>query len=290
MPERRITDIDVHTNILGLIGHPLEHSFSPRIHNYACSKLDLNFVYLCFDISPEDFDIALKGLRKLGIKGFNITIPYKQRIMEFLDQLDSMAEKIGAVNTVVNKNGVFHGYNTDGSGFLRMIKDDGDFNPEGKRGIIIGAGGAARAAGISLLEAGMKELCVINRTLDKAEELVREWCEYYPDIDIKSGKLTEDYYRPILSKMDLVVDTTPVGMMPDVEVEPVIKEETMHSGLFVVDLVYNPRETVLMKAARRAGAETLNGEKMLLYQGLEAFKLWTGEDPYKLNWPDDIFE
>ncbi|MFW6386470.1 MAG: shikimate dehydrogenase [Bacillota bacterium] len=282
-------DIDSGTQLLGLLGHPLEHSFSPKIHNYACEKLGLNYAYLCFDILPEDLKEALAGLRALGVRGFNVTIPYKRDVMKAADRLHSPADEIGAVNTVVNENGIFHAYNTDAGGFLRMLKKEAGFSPAGSSALIAGAGGAARAVGISLLEAGVDSLRVVNRTPGKGKELVAEWREFYPGTDLDAGELRKEYYSPLLREVELVVDTTPVGMSPNTDVEPVLSPSVLHSNLLVVDLVYNPAETVLMKAARRAGATTLNGEGMLLYQALEAFQLWTGVDPFQLDWPENFF-
>lgn len=281
--------IDADTRLLGLIGHPLEHSFSPQIHNYACEKLALNYAYFCFDIPPDKLAPALKGLQALDIRGFNITIPYKQKVMAAADYLHSPVKKIGAVNTIVNEKGVFHAYNTDAGGFIRMLVEEGGYSPAGSSALIVGAGGAARAVGIGLLEAGIDRLQVVNRTPEKGEDMVSEWQDYYPAVKLAAGELKEEYYRSLLPEMDLVVDTTPVGMSPKTDVEPVLSPSSLHSGLLVVDLVYNPPETVLMQAARRAGAEVLNGERMLLYQALEAFQLWTGTDPYQLAWPEDFF-
>ncbi len=271
--------IDSRTRILGLIGHPLGHSLSPHLHNYYLNKIELNYVYLAFDIKPGELKVALKGLKALNFRGANITIPYKEDIIDYLDEIDDMAAKIGAVNTVVNEKGKLYGYNTDAPGFIQMLEDEGGFEIKGKRVLIIGAGGASRAVGFALCQSGIEEITLLNRTKEKAKLLVQIWKKYYPEVkfeymELKSCDLTE-----IVPGINLIVDTTPVGMSPKIDVEPVIPAEYLHSEHFVVDLVYNPLETTLIKAARSKGARTLNGLGMLLYQGIEAFKLWTGYKP-----------
>lgn len=276
--------IDIKTDKLGLIGYPLGHSISPLLHNHAFQKMNLNYVYLAFEIEPELLEKGINGLTALKIKGVNVTIPYKKKIIPFIDDIDSVARKIGAVNTLVNIDNKLKGYNTDAYGFKKMLNKDGDFSIKGKKALIIGAGGASRAAGIVLCENGIKELTIINRTEKKAENLASKWEKYYPDVRIVSGGLKKNFYSSIIEKMDLIVDTTSVGMAPEAEVEPVIATDKFHSNLLVVDLVYNPPETTILKAARTAGAETLNGLSMLLYQAEKSFELWTGKIPDLDSW------
>lgn len=282
--------INTETEILGLIGYPLEHTFSPYLHNYALDKLDLNYVYLTFEIRPENLQEGIKGLKSLGIRGVNVTIPYKEKVLSFLDEVDSLADEIGAVNTIINKDENLKGFNTDALGFKRMLEEDGDFEINNKKVLIIGAGGASRAVGSVLCRNGIKELYLINRTRKKAEELGHIWQKNYPHVKIETGILAPEYYNLLLKRVDLVVDTTPVGMSPEIDVPPVISTEKFHSNLLVVDLVYNPAVTTILDAARKAGAKTLNGQGMLLYQGIEAFELWTGVDPDNIEWPGDIFK
>ncbi len=276
--------IDVRTKILGLIGYPLGHSLSPLLHNHSLMENGLNYVYLSFPIEPDNLEKGLEGLKALKFRGVNVTIPYKERVIPFLDEFDQVAEEAGAVNTIVNNEGILTGYNTDITGFIRMLEDDGKFKIKGKRAVIIGAGGAAKAVGIGLLSRRIKEIYLLNRTLGRAENLISVWKQKYPQIKIVSGELIPEIYIPMLKKADLLVDTTPVGMEPDVEAEPVIMPEVLHSNLLVVDLVYNPAETTLLKAGKKAGARTLNGLGMLLYQGSESFKLWTGIEPDLDSW------
>jgi len=271
--------IDINTGILGLIGHPLSHSLSPRLHNYYLQENDLNYVYLPFDVEPKNIEEAIKGLKSLNFRGVNITIPYKEKIINYLDYVDEEAQDIGAVNTVVNNDGDLYGYNTDASGFIRMLKEDGKFDIKGQKAIIIGAGGASKAVGFALCRKGIKEIYIINRTPTRALELAELWRNIYPDVKIDYGNLESGNHKKIFNKFQLVIDTTPVGMVPDTDVKPVISPEYLHSNLLVVDLVYNPLETVLIKEAKKRGARTLNGMGMLLYQGIESFYLWTGVKP-----------
>src|SRR5690554_2105871 len=276
--------IDTKTRLLGLIGYPLGHSLSPLLHNQAIEEINLNYVYLAFEVKPADLKKAVNAIRAFGIRGVNVTIPHKERVIPLLDEVEPLARKIGAVNTIVNDQGKLKGYNTDLSGLKRMLEEDASFVLKGKKAVIIGAEDAARAAGFTLCQAEIAEIYLLNRTIKKAEQLAGEWTEYYPEIRIKGGGLSpENYYRE-LKNSNLLIDTTPVGMSPNTDEFPVVEENALHSGLLVVDLVYNPRETALLKAARRAGAKTLGGIGMLIYQGLESFKLWTGKEAVVENW------
>ncbi len=281
--------IDMNTKILGLIGHPLAHSLSPRLHNYYLQEHDLNYVYLPFDIKPEDFSDAVAGLRAINFKGVNITIPYKEKIIDYLDWVSEQAQHIGAVNTVVNEGGVLKGYNTDTPGFIRMLKEDGEFDIEGKKAVIIGAGGASKAVGFALCRKGISKILLLNRTIDRAQKLIKIWQGIYPDVEMDYGGLKDERYIETFKKYQLLIDTTPVGMVPDTDVKAVISPQYLHSDLLVVDLVYNPLETVLIKEAKKEGANTLNGMGMLLYQGIESFSLWTGIKPEDTGLKNDLF-
>lgn len=271
--------VDINTRVLGVIGYPLGHSLSPLLHNHSLNELNLNYVYLAFTIKPDDLSNAINGFRALNIRGVNVTIPHKEAVIPLLDEIDPLALKVGAVNTIINNEGILKGYNTDVPGLTRMIEDDGNFTIKNKKALVVGAGGAARATAIALLQQGIKELCLINRTEGKAEKLVADLKKYYNN-SLYYGRLNPDFYSGLIKDIDILIDTTPVGMSPDIEVPPVIPEQHLHSSMLVVDLVYNPSETTLLKAANRVGAKTLNGMGMLLYQGIESFKIWTG---YNLN-------
>ncbi len=271
--------INTETIILGIIGYPLSHSLSPRLQNYYLKEYNLNYVYLPFTVKSKDFAEAIKGLKAINFRGINVTIPYKEKIMDYLDVIDAQAQHIGAVNTVVNEKGKLYGYNTDAPGFIRMLEEDGRFAISDKKAIVIGAGGASKAVGFALCRNGIKEIFVINRTENRARKLAELWQNLYQDVKFNYGCLDGNNYKNIFCDYQLLIDTTPVGMAPDTDVKPVISPEYIHSDLLVVDLVYNPLETVLLKEAKKRGAKTLNGMGMLLYQGIESFYLWTGIKP-----------
>lgn len=276
--------IDVNTKLLGLIGYPLGHSISPLLHNYSLQQEKLNYVYLAFPIKKKQLEEAIEGFKAIRFRGLNVTIPYKEAVIPFLDEIDPIAEKAGAVNTIVNEDGLLKGYNTDIPGLNRMIKEDANFDLKGKKAMVLGAGGAARATGIALLEEGIKEIYLLNRTDVKAETLALEWKKYYPETAVKVDRLDPDIYREYINSIDVIIDTTPVGMSPNIDMAPLIESEYLNNNMLVVDLVYNPPETGLLKAARERGADYINGMGMLLYQGIESFKLWTNHDISISDW------
>ena len=260
------------TNIVGLIGDPVEHSMSPPMHNAAFEYLGLDFAYVPFNVKKTALGPAIQGASSLGIKGLNVTIPHKTSVMEFLDVIDKPAELIGAVNTLKFDNNVVKGYNTDGIGAVRALEEV--IKVKGKKVVMVGAGGAARAVAFQLILSGIESMSIINRTPEKALKLKNE-IESRIESDISTGNL--EILEKELSKADILVDTTPIGMYPHEEDLPVADANMMHSDLVVNDLVYNPMETVLLKEAKKAEAQTVSGLKMLLYQGAEAFRIWTGK-------------
>ncbi|MDI9478174.1 MAG: shikimate dehydrogenase [Bacillota bacterium] len=276
--------VDINTGILGLVGYPLGHSLSPLLHNATIEKEKLNYIYLPFPVEEKKFAAAMEGFRAINVRGLNITIPYKEAVIPFLDKVDPLAARIGAVNTIVNEEGVFTGYNTDIMGIVRMIREDGNFSIRGKKVMLLGAGGAARAAGIGVLEEGAASLSVVNRSLTRAEKLAEEWKGYYPAAEIEALPLENRIFRENLKEVELIIDSTSVGMAPHADVAPLIPAEFLHEKMLVVDLVYNPLETCLMQAARAGGAKSLNGLGMLIYQGIEAFRLWTGREIEPVSW------
>ncbi|WP_296790627.1 shikimate dehydrogenase [uncultured Methanobrevibacter sp.] len=266
------------TNIVGLIGHPVEHSFSPPMHNAAFKALDMDYAYVAFDVDPSDLKSAIEGAQSLNIKGFNVTIPHKIEVMQYLDELDEVAELIGAVNTIDFKN--LKGYNTDGIGAIKAIEAVSPVKD--KNVIVAGAGGASRAISFYLAKYGASSITVLNRNEDKAQSLAG---------DILASDLIDDVKADSISKIssclkdaDILVNTTPLGMHPNVD-GSVASSDDMHENLVVFDAVYNPHETLLLKEAAKAGAKPVYGIKMLLYQGAESFKIWTGSEP-----PIDVME
>ena len=260
------------TRICGIIGDPVEHSMSPVMHNAAFEALGLDYVYLPFHVQGEELKEAINGIRALNIVGLNVTIPHKMAVIPFLDKLDPLAERMGAVNTIANENGALAGYNTDASGFLQALRAQG-IEPDGKSIVILGAGGAAK--GISFILAGAgASLVILNRTLSRAEELASQIARYYHQ-KITAMTLNEANLKRAFGRADVLVNTTSVGMVPDVDRTPV-PGNLLNSRLAVSDIVYNPLETRLLREAKAAGARTIDGLDMLVWQGALAFEKWTG--------------
>lgn len=271
-----MTEISGKTRICGLIGDPVEHSMSPAMHNAAFRKLGLDYIYVAFRVKPPELEQAIAGMRALNIRGLNVTIPHKVNVIPFLDNIDPLAEKIGAVNTIVNDDGVLTGYNTDASGFLRAMRESG-VEPAGKNVVVLGAGGASRAVSFILADSGAK-LTILNRKLelDWAEELAGRISQVF-NIEVRAMELNRTNLAAILSKTDILVNTTSVGMSPNIEQAP-LDTDLLHSGLAVYDIVYNPVETRLLQEAAAAGAKTIGGLNMLAWQGAIAFEKWTGRE------------
>ncbi|MBG7617412.1 MAG: shikimate dehydrogenase [Chloroflexi bacterium] len=266
--------INTKTGLCGLLGHPVEHSASPSMHNAAFKELGLNYIYLAFDVGKNQLGKAVGGLRALNVKGFNVTIPHKVDIIHLLDGLDPLADKIQAVNTIVNNNGKLIGYNTDASGFLEALIASG-FKPEGKKVALLGAGGGARAIAFILAQSGAN-LSIINRRqeYELAVNLATSIALNFK-IDVSALELNDKSLKSQIAAADLLINATPLGMFPDINKSPV-PAVLLHDGLTVFDIVYNPLETMLMKEAKQAGARTVSGLDMLVRQGALAFKMWTG--------------
>jgi len=260
------------TGVCGIIGDPIEHTMSPVMHNAAFQKLGLDFVYLPFQVKKEELGQAVAGMRALNIKGLNVTIPHKVAIIPFLNKLDPLAEKIGAINTIVNNGGVLTGYNTDATGFLQALLEQG-VEPEGKTTVILGAGGASRAISFILAERGA-HLVILNRQSGRAEDLSRRIAQVF-EKEITALALGEQNLADVLARADILINTTSVGMSPDVDKTPV-PAKLLKPGLVVFDIVYNPAKTRLLREAEAAGAKTINGLDMLVWQGALAFEKWTG--------------
>ncbi len=268
--------ISTHTRVCCLIGDPVAHSISPAMHNTAFKALNLDYVYLPFRVKAESLTGAIKGMRALDIAGFNVTIPHKIAVMPLLDQLDPLAEKIGAVNTVLNEKGVLKGFNTDGTGFLAALKKNG-IVPDGKKVVLLGAGGAARAIAFSLAES-VAHLAILNRReeYDWAVNLATSIVIKCHRKDVAALELNEKSLRNELKDADILVNATPLGMTPDIEDTPV-SGEYLKAGLTIFDIIYNPIETRLTREAKAAGLKTISGLEMLVMQGALAFEIWTGK-------------
>lgn len=265
------------TKLFALLGCPVEHSYSPDIHNAQLELNEINGRYMAFDVEEVDLETALKGLYVLGALGVNVTVPYKEKVIPFLYGISPEAKIIGAVNTLVRTNEGFYGENTDGKGFLRSLRKEKNFFAENKKILIWGSGGAARGVGVALALAGAAEISFINRSIEKAKNLqniieansnTRVWAWDYTEEKIPEEKI---------KNADLLINATSIGMSPWVNLKPELNYNLIHSSQLVVDLIYNPAETLFLKEACQRGAETLNGSGMLYYQAELAFKLWTGK-------------
>ena len=269
--------VDVNTKLVGLLGNPLGHSFSPAMHNKAFETLGLNYFYLPIEVTAEDLSTVAAGIAKMNFAGYNITIPHKIRIMDCLDAIDPLARAIGAVNTVVLENGRATGYNTDGEGFVRSLEAESGIKVDGKSCFILGCGGAARAIAMTLAFKGAQRIFLCNRTEQKAHDLA---AEINAKVSPCSEVVTVEPARieAAVQQVDVLINTTSVGMHPEEDRIP-IDDDLIPSGVIVSDIVYNPARTKLLRVAQEKGCKTVPGLGMLVYQGAEGFRKWTRAEP-----------
>ncbi|MET3699318.1 shikimate dehydrogenase [Bacillus oleivorans] len=263
--------------VFGVIGDPIRHSLSPLIHNHSFAKEKMEAVYHAFLVNSEDLESAVRGMKAIGIEGFNVTIPHKEAIISHLDEIDPLAKEIGAVNTVILRNGSYIGYNTDGIGFVKGLKQSiNEETAEQKQVLIIGAGGAAKGIYYSLLADGFTKVDLANRSVERARQLVSGSTHPLSSFSNTYSLLEAEEN---LDQYDILIQTTSVGMSPRIEESPLtlqkLKEKT-----HVFDIIYNPFETKFLTLAKEKGCHIHNGIDMFVYQGAYAFQLWTGK------WPD----
>ncbi len=270
---------------LGVIGDPGKESLSPSFQQAALDHLRLDIVYEAWPTPPEGLAQRVKGLRAPAVLGANVTIPHKEAILPMMDELDDLVRRVGAVNTVVNREGRLCAYNTDVAGFLRALREAGQFDPAGARALVAGAGGAARAVVTALIQAGAARVIVINRTFSRASKLVEDLRAADGATELQA--LPDAYlsWSSAALGADLLVNCTSIGSdsiaatkQDPEEADSPVPAEVIRSGVLVYDLIYRPAETPLMAAARRRGARVLGGLPMLVYQGAESFRLWTGRE------------
>jgi len=274
---------DSETKLYGLLGKTLSHSISPSLHNNGFRDLGLNAVYLMLETKEKDLEEYIKSLKTLGFGGWNVTIPYKESIIPYLNGFSSLARASGAVNTVLNRSGRLTGYNTDVIGFQRQIEESG-VKAKDKRAVVIGAGGAARAVIAAMVQLDLADITIINRTVENAEELAKLFREENSKQNFDFCSLDEQEYGEVVKAADLVVDTTPVGMYSNDIKKIVINPDYLHEDQLVIDLVYNPLKTKILEEAEKRGAQIGNGLPTLIYQAEASFKLWTQEMPKKTKW------
>ena len=264
------------TELIGLIGHPIKHSYSPFIQNYALELMNLDYVYLPFDVPAENLKNAVKAVLSLGLKGVNVTLPHKEKIIKFLDELSEEASIISAVNTIVNDHGKLIGYNTDAYGILETLLPYKD-KISGTKVTVIGAGGSARAVIYTLLRHFKPEaINIINRTHQRADTLVNDFSLKMRYDSFHTFELFPPDNVETLSNSRLIINATTIGMFPEVDDTITDLEESFNEEQIVFDLIYNPTKTRFLKMAEMQGAKVVGGLKMLISQAAKSFELWTG--------------
>lgn len=265
------------TKIIGVMGHPIKHSYSPLMHNLSFELAGLDYIYLPFDVPTTGLNDALKGMTALGIKGFNITIPHKEKIAQYLTDVSEEANVIGAVNTIVNDNGILHGYNTDVDGIIATLNDYKDRITDSEVSVI-GAGGAARSVIYTLIRNfKVRKINIVNRTYEKAES-VKEYFSTKMLFDkIKTYELVPPDVTKVFKNSKLIINTSAIGMFPNEDDAPTMIGESFNSKQIVFDVVYNPVKTKFLTLAEEQGATVLDGLTMFVEQGARSYELWTGE-------------
>lgn len=264
------------TKVIGIIGWPVSHSLSPVMHNAAFKHLGIDFCYVPFAIKAEHLNLAMEAVPVLNIAGLNVTVPHKEGVLKYISDLSEEAIMIGAVNTIKMENNRLTGYNTDGIGFTASLREAG--NPVGEHVLlIVGSGGAAKAVAFQSVAEGAKEIIIANRTVNRAVALRNRIKEYFPLANVTVTGTGFNELKGVMDKVDTVVNTTSVGLdRGDTSPVPI---ELLHNGLFICDLIYNPAETMLLRYAKELGCRFINGLGMLVYQGAESFRIWTGVEP-----------
>jgi shikimate dehydrogenase len=261
------------TQLYGVIGNPIEHSLSPAMQNAAFEALQIDAVFLAFKVKKDEVENALQGMRGLGVVGFNVTMPHKNAVIPFIDEVDETARFLGSVNTIFNDNGKLRGFSTDGIGAHNALEENGAA-PKGKKVVLLGGGGAAKAIAYTLAKE-VDELVFLNRTPEKIKELsevLKRTFHKKITADLLSSKDIEQN----LQNADILINATSVGMHPH-SAQSIVASKLLKSGLTVMDIVYNPIETKLAKDAKDAGARVISGLEMLVYQGAASFEIWTGQ-------------
>lgn len=263
--------INSETDLYGVIGDPIRHSRSPIMLNRAFADTSTNAVYVAFHVLPDQLQHAIEGMRAFGIKGLNVTIPHKEQVMAYLDEIDEGARYIGAVNTIVNRDGKLIGYNTDGIGYVRSLQEETGVTLAGKRILVIGAGGAARGVVYALLQKQPEQVTIVNRTKDRAVRLAHDMADHG-----KVEGMGWDDLGDIMNEVEIVINTTSLGMHPQIDTIP-LDPKWLNESHLVSDLVYNPLKTRFLEEAEKLGCRIHGGLGMFIYQGAYAFEYWTGK-------------
>ncbi|MEK6682767.1 MAG: shikimate dehydrogenase [Nitrospirota bacterium] len=266
------------TKIVGIFGYPVKHTLSPLMHNAAFSALRLDYCYLPFEVRPENLKEAVEGIRALNIRGVNITVPHKEAVMDYLDELSSEARLIGAVNIIENRDGRLIGYNTDARGFIKSLLMDAKTKVKGKRVLILGAGGAGKGVAVACAMENAAAITIANRTADKAERLTEYLKGQFSEIPFSAISLEKDRLPEVIADADILINATSVGLKRGESLP--VSSRHLHKNLVVYDLIYNPPDTPFLKMAGKAGVKkAVNGLGMLLYQGALSFEIWMCKRP-----------
>ncbi len=263
------------TKLIGIFGDPIDHSLSPHMHNAAFAHLGLDYAYVPFHVKDDKLGSAVEAIRALNLRGVNVTVPHKEEVMQYLDQLDEQAEHIGSVNTIVNEEGTLKGYNTDGHGYIKSLEEEAQLNLEGMNIMILGAGGSARSILSALITKNPAEIVIVNRTVERAVALCEEFQKHTKTTNIKALSTTDGLFGHEIEETKLFINATTMGML-DIEIPPIPLEHLQPSAV-ISDIVYSPINTPLIKEAEAMGFKVHRGLGMLIYQGAIGFELWTGE-------------
>ncbi len=267
------------SQVLGVIGDPVAHSFSPDMHNAAIAALDVDYCYVAFHVLPGQICEAIKGVRGLNIRGLNVTIPHKLAVMEHMDRISEEALAVGAVNTISREDGELVGYNTDVYGIATSLREIAGIKIFPAHCVVLGAGGASRAVTYALgMQDDVQQVTILNRTVKRAEALAADM-EKMTGKKIAVGPLDADSQRGSFADAGVVVNTTSLGMYPNVNASPLADVRAIHPDLVLCDTVFNPLETQLMRAFQSVGAPAFGGLDMLVFQGARSFAIWTGIEP-----------
>lgn len=267
--------VDANTKLYGLIAHPAHHSMSPLIHNTAFNELQINSIYMSFDVAEQTIKPVLDSMRLMKIGGVNLSMPFKRSVVPYLDSLSDSASQLGAVNTIVNEQGQLKGYNTDGQGFINALTNQG-ISAKGKQVLVLGAGGAARAIILALINAGVRHVTVVKRNNSTFEDTKQELQSWGSQVKVISFA-NHDLLIKLMRTAEIIVNGTSIGMAGSREL-PLTNTELseLHTGQVVFDAIYFPLITPLLEIANQHGCITMNGTGMLVFQAAAAFKLWTG--------------
>lgn len=269
-----MNSISSKTKVYSVIGHPVSQSFSPKIHNYLFEKYGIDAVYVSYDVDPDHVGEAINGIRHLGIMGTNVTIPHKIEVMKYLDEIDEKAKLFGAVNTIKNVDGKLYGYNTDGTGLTKSLKDASGETMDGKKVLIIGAGGACRSIAIQLAIENAASIEIVNRSIEKAQSIVDTINEHFDTKAIATSKVIT---QKDIDDVDVLINTTPIGMGTDES--PIDTSLVPPKNMIIADAVYKPHETAFIKWGLKHDLKIAYGIQMLINQGVHSFSIWTGVTP-----------